>query len=79
MLLPGLDLPVIDYGETREVSLREILEAMAHCRDDETFRWFQTSYVGGDFQIHAGPTLRVTMGQARRELGVGGDSAVAVK
>ena len=29
----------------RDVTLREMLEAMVHYRDDETFRWFQTSIV----------------------------------
>lgn len=59
-----------DYGETKVVTLREMIDAMSHCRDDETFRWLQTSYVGGDSQIHAGPTLRVTMAQARRDVGI---------
>lgn len=52
----------------RDVSLREMLEAMASYRDDETFRWFQTSVPGERGWAEARETLRVTMGQARREL-----------
>ena len=55
----------------REVSLREMLEAMAHMRDDETFRWYQTSKIQPDRGWHeCKDTLRVTVGQARRELGI---------
>jgi hypothetical protein len=42
----------------RDVTLREMLEAMSNYRDDEAFRWFQTST----------DTLRVSMGQARSEV-----------
>jgi hypothetical protein len=52
----------------RDVSLREMLEAMARYRDDETFRWFQTSIVNGSGDPQATDTLRVSMGQARREV-----------
>lgn len=52
----------------RDVSLREMLEAMAHYRDDETFRWFQTSTIGSQGTVQATDTLRVSMGQARREV-----------
>lgn len=52
----------------RDVSLRELLEAMAHFRDDETFRWFQTSTVDARGVPQAVDTLRVSMGQARREV-----------
>jgi hypothetical protein len=41
---------------------------MAHYRDDEVFRWFQTSIVGAGGVPQATDTLRVTMGQARREV-----------
>ena len=54
----------------REVSLKEMVERMKGYRDDETFRWFQTGYVSSDGSIHAGETLRVTMAQARKELGI---------
>jgi hypothetical protein len=53
---------------TRDVSLREMLEAMSHYRDDETFRWFQTSIVNARGEPQATDTLRVSMGQARREV-----------
>ena len=52
----------------RDVSLREMLEAMAHYRDDETFRWFQTSILNDRGEPQATDTLRVTMGQARAEV-----------
>lgn len=58
-LLPG---PPI-----RDVTLREMLEAMAHY-DDATFRWFQTSVVDGHGSSQATDTLRVTMRQARLEV-----------
>lgn len=56
--------------QCRDVTLKSMLEAMHYYRDDETFRWFQTSYVGADGNIYPSATLRVTMGQARRELGL---------
>lgn len=59
--------------ETKQVSLREMVEAMAHEKDDAPFRWYQTSFTGSDgtdVVINAGPTLLVTMGQVRRELGL---------
>lgn len=52
----------------RDVTLREMLEAMVHYRDDETFRWFQTSTIGPQGTAQATDTLRVSMGQARREV-----------
>ena len=52
----------------RDVSLREMLEAMAHYHDDEAFRWFQTSIVNGRGEPQATDTLRVSMGQARLEV-----------
>lgn len=56
----------------RDVTLREMLEAMASYRDEETFRWFQTSVLNSRGEPTATDTLRVSMGQARREvLGAG--------
>ena len=52
----------------RDVTLREMLEAMVHYRNDETFRWFQTSTMGSHGTTQAIDTLRVSMGQARREV-----------
>ncbi len=43
---------------TREVTLREMVEAMSRYADDETFRW----HAVGD------ANLRVTMGQVRGEV-----------
>lgn len=58
-----------DDTPTRSVSLREMLEAMAHYRDDEPFRWFQVSKLEPDRGWHEPiETLVVTMGQARKEL-----------
>jgi hypothetical protein len=45
-----------------------MLEAMSSYRDDETFRWFQTSTIGAGGVPQATDTLRVSMGQARREV-----------
>lgn len=53
---------------TRDVSLREMLEAMAAYPDDATFRWFQTSIVNARGEPQATDTLRVSMGQARQEI-----------
>lgn len=53
--------------ETRDVSLREMIDAMEKEPDDATFRWFQTT-VFSDGKAQPGPTLRVTMGQARKEM-----------
>jgi hypothetical protein len=52
----------------RDVTLRELLEEMAHYRDDSTFRWFQTSIVNERGEPQATDTLRVSMGQARLEV-----------
>jgi hypothetical protein len=62
----GPELMIDDCNET----LREMVEAMHHLEDDATFRWFQDSYVASDGSTHAGRTYRVSMGQARFELGV---------
>lgn len=53
---------------TRDVSLREMLEAMAHYRDEETFRWYQASHLNGRGEPAPTVTLRISMGQARREI-----------
>lgn len=66
--LPGLPI--------RDVTLRELLEAtssppvekMSRYRDDETFRWFQASTTDAGGVPQAADTLRVSMGQARREV-----------
>lgn len=60
MIVPG---PPI-----RDVTLREMLEAMSSYRDDETFRWFQTSVTNSRGEPMATDTLRVSMGQARSEV-----------
>lgn len=60
MIVPG---PPI-----RDVTLREMLEAMLSYRDDETFRWFQTSVTNDRGEPSATDTLRVSMGQARSEV-----------
>jgi hypothetical protein len=52
----------------RDVTLRELLEAMSSYKDDETFRWFQTSVVNERGEPDATDTLRVSIGQARREV-----------
>ncbi len=52
----------------RDVTLREMLEAMSSYKDDETFRWFQTSVVNDRGVATATDTLRVSMGQARAEV-----------
>ena len=57
MILPG---PPI-----RDVTLRELLEAMAKYPDDAAFRWFQMSVVDSDGVPRAADTLRVSMRQAR--------------
>lgn len=58
--------------DARRCTLREMVERMSHVRDDEPFRWFQDSHPRSDGGINAGETLLVTMGQARRELGLVG-------
>lgn len=50
----------------RDVSLREMLEAMSSYPDDATFRWFQTSVVNARGEPQATDTLRVSMAQARQ-------------
>jgi hypothetical protein len=52
----------------RDVTLREMLEAMSTRRDDETFRWFQTSVLNARGEPQATDTLRVSIGQARLEV-----------
>lgn len=54
----------------RDVSLREMIEAMRAVPDGAVFRWFQTSRPDPEITAEAGELLRVTMEQARRELGV---------
>lgn len=57
-------------GSTRDVSLREMLEAMSRQPADTVFRWYQTSHVASDGSIQAGETLRVSMAQARKDVGL---------
>lgn len=52
----------------RDVTLRQMLDAMSAYPDDATFRWFQTSIVDARGVPQATDTLRVSMGQARREV-----------
>jgi hypothetical protein len=52
----------------RDVSLREMLEVMSHYRDDEPFRWYQTSILNARGEPQPTDTLCVSMGQARREV-----------
>lgn len=53
-------------SEIRDVTLREMVTAMAHLPNETVFRWYQTTIGGGI----AGDTLRITLGQLRKELGV---------
>jgi hypothetical protein len=59
---------VIPGPPKRDVTLREMLEAMGAYRDDETFRWFQTSVVNDRGEPEATNMLHVSMGQARLEV-----------
>lgn len=53
-----------------ETTLVEMVRAMSKYRDDEPFRWFQCSILNARDEAQATDTLLVTMGQARRELGI---------
>jgi hypothetical protein len=44
---------------TKDVTLREMIEAMSAYADDETFRWYA---------LDSNTTLRITVGQLRKEL-----------
>jgi hypothetical protein len=55
---------------TVHITLKQLVEAMARLRDDEPFRWFQKSHVGVAGWAEPDETLVVTMGQARKELGI---------
>lgn len=57
-----------DPFPTRDVTLREMLAAMAHCKDDETFRWYTVTRLNARGEHTVIETLRVSMGQARAEL-----------
>ncbi len=65
---PRKDLPM--SLETKEVSLRELVAAMAKSKDEDTFRWFQDSVINARGEPQATVTYRVTMGQVRQELGM---------
>jgi len=57
--------------ETKTTTLKELVAAMSHLPDDAVFRWFQDSVVIPDKGWHqATVTYHVTMGQARKELGL---------
>lgn len=59
-----------DSLETRDMTLREMIEAMEG-PDEEVFRWYQDSVVIPSKGWHQPTvTMRVTLGQARRELGI---------
>jgi hypothetical protein len=60
---------VTDNPATRDATLLELLDAMAHYHDDDVFRWFQVSRVGTDGITYPIETLRLTFGQVRREIG----------
>lgn len=50
--------------QTRSVSLREMVAAMAHIPDDEVFRWYQVSLPGPGWAT-PGDSLFVTLGEIR--------------
>lgn len=49
----------------RDVSLVELVRAMADIPDEAVFRYYQTSWVASDGSIHPGETLRLTVGRLR--------------
>ena len=69
MALPN-ELEPMDDVPPLTVSLRTLVEAMAHMPDDEVFRWYQKSYVAPNGSVFPLDTLRVTLGQVRSELGL---------
>jgi hypothetical protein len=56
------------YPVIRKTTLREMLEAMSHYKDDEPFRWYQKSTTSSVGVASPDETLLVTMGQARAEI-----------
>jgi len=58
-----------DTYPTRDVTIRELLDATSEYRDEDVLRWYQMSRVATDGSIHPTVTLRLTYGQARREIG----------
>ncbi len=61
-----------DGLESRDVTLREMVEAMASLPDEAVFRWYQDSVVVPELGWHRPTvTMRITMGAIRRELGIG--------
>ena len=56
--------------ETRTCTLREMVEAMSRWPDDTVFRWFQTSCVNEKGGTDPTEMLKVTLGQARIDLGI---------
>lgn len=58
--------------ELVDVTVGEMLAAMEsarQCDDDDAFRYFQTTVFSNTGNPIAGPTLRLTIGQLRKELG----------
>lgn len=56
--------------DIKDVTLREMVEAMSKYPGDTVFRWFQDSYVAPDGSIQASTTMRLTLDQLRTELGI---------
>ena len=55
----------------KDVTLRELLAAMHKYKDDETFRYFHSSIIHpATGALISMTTLRVSIGQARKELGL---------
>lgn len=66
--------PRDEFGnpEYVDVTASEMLSAMAaarQCDDGAVFRYFQTTVFDNTGNPVAGPTLRLTIGQLRRDLG----------
>jgi hypothetical protein len=55
--------------KTKPVSLREMVEAMAHLPDETVFRWYQVSLPGPGWAL-PGDSLFVTLGSVRKDLGI---------
>jgi len=55
---------------TRDVTIVEMLQAMSRYSDDDVFRWFVVSRINADGEPEHVETLRLTVGQARKDLGL---------
>lgn len=51
----------------RDVTVAEMLKALGDPPDDTTFRYYQTSVMGPNGWAIPGETLRLTVGQLRRD------------